>query len=145
MEDYVNTGQVRYVFLDYPLNFHKLAFRAAEAADCAREQGNFWQMHDRLFENQKALNPDDLLKHAEALGLDITKFKQCLDTEKYKNEINKDIAEAQKAGITGTPSTLLGWIQPDGKKVKAVKLIKGAQPYSVFKEAIDGLISSQKK
>lgn len=142
-KEYVDTGKIRYFFLDFPLGFHKLAFKAAEAADCAGEQGKFWQMHDRLFENQKALGQEDLLKHAEAIEVDMPKFKECLDSGKYSDEIKKDMAEGQRAGITGTPTSLLGWVEPDGK-VKAVKKIVGAQPYASFKTAIDDLLSAKK-
>ncbi len=143
-KDFVKTGKLRYYFLDFPLGFHKQAAKAAEAADCAGDQGKFWQMHDRLFANQNALAPEDLLKHTEALGLDASKFKECLEGGKHSDEIKKDMAEGQKAGITGTPAFLLGFIQPDGK-VKALKKISGAQPYSAFKDAIDGLLATQKK
>jgi predicted DsbA family dithiol-disulfide isomerase len=101
-------------------------------------------MHDKLFENQKALNPEDLIKYAEALGLDTTKFKECLDGGKQADEINKDMAEGQKAVVAGTPSSLIGWVQDDGKNVKAVKIVKGAQPYAAFKDAIDSLLSPKK-
>jgi predicted DsbA family dithiol-disulfide isomerase len=101
-------------------------------------------MHDMLFENQKALTPEDLLKYAEKIGIDIPKFKECLDSGKHADEIKKDTAEGQKAGVSGTPSSLLGWVQPDGKTVKAVKIVKGAQPYSAFKDAIDSLLKSEK-
>jgi predicted DsbA family dithiol-disulfide isomerase len=102
-------------------------------------------MHDKLFEDQKALNPEDLVKHAEALGLNMDKFRKCLDSGKHENEIKKDIAEGQKAGVTGTPSSLLGWVEQDGKTVKAVKIVKGAQPYEKLKEEIDELLSGKKK
>jgi predicted DsbA family dithiol-disulfide isomerase len=101
-------------------------------------------MHDMLFENQKALNPEDLVKYAESLGLDMPKFKECLDGGKHAEEINKDMAEGQKAGVSGTPSSLIGWVQDDGKSVKAVKIVKGAQPYTAFKDAIDSLLSPKK-
>jgi len=141
-KEYVDTGKIRYFFLDFPLKFHAQAFKAAEAAECAGEQGKFWQMHDRLFANQKALKPEDLPEHAKALGLELSKFQKCLDSGKYADEINKDIAEGQKAGVTGTPASLLGWIEPDGKNVKAVKIIKGAQPYAAFKEGIESLLGT---
>lgn len=143
-KEYVNTGKVKYIFKDFPLVMHKNAFKASEASLCAGDQGKFWEMHDRLFANQTALSPDDLLKHAESVGLDMAKFKECLDSGKFADEIKKDMAEAQKAGITGTPAFLLGFIEPDGK-VKAVKKISGAQPYSAFKEAIEELLKSSKK
>jgi len=99
-------------------------------------------MHDILFENHKDLNPESLVKYAEKIGVDMLKFKECLGSGKYADEIKKDMAEGQKAGLRGTPSSLLGWIQTDGKSVKAVKMIRGAQPYSVIKEAIDSLLNT---
>ena len=122
-----------------------MAFKAAEAGACAGEQGKFWEMHDTLFENQKDLNPESLVKYAEKIGVDMPKFKECLDSGKYADEIKKDMAEGQKAGVTGTPSSLLGWGQLDGKSVKAVKIVKGAQPYSIIKEAIDSLLNTKEK
>ncbi len=83
------------------------------------------------------------MKNAEALGLDMAKFKECLDSGKHADEIKKDMAEGQKAGITGTPAFLLGYSEPDGK-VKAVKKIVGAQPYASFKATIDDLLSPKK-
>jgi predicted DsbA family dithiol-disulfide isomerase len=102
-------------------------------------------MHDTLFENNKDLNPESLVKYAEKIGVDMPKFKECLDSGKYADEIKKDMAEGQKAGLTATPSTLLGWVQADGKSVKSVKKIVGAQPYSVIKEAIDSLLNTKGK
>jgi predicted DsbA family dithiol-disulfide isomerase len=101
-------------------------------------------MHDMIFENQKAINPEDLVKYAETLGLDMPKFKECLDSGKTADEIKKDVAEGQKAGVSGTPSSLIGWVQDDGKSVKAVKIVKGAQPYAAFKDAIESLLAPQK-
>jgi protein-disulfide isomerase len=142
-KDYIKTGKVKYVFLDFPLGFHNKAFKAAEAANCAGDQGKFWQMHDRLYANQNALSPEDLLKHADALGLEMSKFKECLDGGKYAEEIRKDTAKGQKAGISGTPAFLMGFSESEGK-VKAVNMITGAQPYSAFKEAIEKLLSTGK-
>ncbi len=142
-KQYVDTGQIRYAFLDFPLPFHQEAFKAAEAANCAGEQGEFWEMHDKLFENQKALKPADLKRYADEIRLDLNTFGQCLDSGKYADKIRKDMAESQKAGITGTPAILLGWLQTDGKTVKAVNLIKGAQPFTVFKAAVDSLLASK--
>lgn len=134
---------MKHVFMDFPLQFHQNAQKAAEAAGCAEDQGKFWEMHDRLFGNQQALGPDDLQKHAGALGLDIVKFKSCLDSGKHADEIKAATNEGQKAGISGTPAFLIGFMQPDGK-VKAVKKVVGAQPYASFKTVIDELLSSKK-
>lgn len=143
--EYIKTGKVKYVALDFPLEaIHKNAFKAAEAARCASDQDKFWEMHARLFANQQALAPTNLPKHAQAIGLDMPKFQQCLDGGKYAAEIRKDLAEGQKAGVTGTPGFFLGITDPKDQKVKVSRVLKGAQPYASFKEAIDSLLSSQK-
>ena len=95
--------------MQFPLATHKNAFNASEAGLCAQDQGKFWEMHDKLFANQQALKQEDLIKYANALGLDKTKFKQCLDIGKYTEEIIKDKAIGRKVGITGTPHFLLGY------------------------------------
>jgi len=141
--DYVSTGRVRYVVRDFPLeSIHKDALRAAEAAHCAGEHGQYWQMHDRLFNSQNALTADDLSAYAGVLGLDVQSFQRCLDSKKYAGKIRQDLAEAQKVGVRATPSFLLGVVEPDASRVKVVKMIAGAHPYTVFQEAIDSLLSS---
>ena len=134
---------MKYVFMDFPLPMHDQAMKASEAALCAGDQGKFWEMHDRLFANQKALSPEALVKHAETLALDATQFKECLDSGKHAAQIKAAMAEGQKAGITGTPGFLLGFIEADGK-VKATKKITGAVPYANFKATIDEMLSSKK-
>jgi protein-disulfide isomerase len=144
-QDYVKTGRVRYVFRNFPLEaIHKEAFKAAEAADCAGEQGRYWEMHDRLFAAQQALAPAELPGHARALGLDAPRFQECLDTQKYAAAIRQDMSEAQQAGVRGTPSFFIGLTGADGSSVKALKVITGAHPYATFKEAFDSLLSAQK-
>ena len=143
--DYVNTGRVRHVLRDFPLeSIHKDAFKAAEAAHCADEQGQYWQMHERLFNSQNALAVDHLSAYAGALGLDLPSFKRCLDSDKYAGKIRQDLADAQKVGVQATPSFLLGVAEPGGSSVKVVKAIAGAHPYPVFKEAIDSLLAIEK-
>jgi len=143
-KEYIATGKVKFVFLDFPLPFHKNASKAAEAAHCAGEQGKYWQMHDQIFSHQNALEPKDLSEYAKAIELDVSKFQQCLDTGKYAEQIKKNIAEAQKAGVSGAPTFFMGYTDPDKKTVKATKKLVGAQPYAQFKEAIDGLLSPKK-
>jgi protein-disulfide isomerase len=133
------------VVRDYPLeSIHPQAFKAAEAAHCANEQGKYWEMHDRLFANQKALGIKDLPQHAQALGLDEAKFQQCLDSGKYAARIRKDLTDGQRAGITGTPGFFLGVTDPNGTEIKAVRVIKGAQPFAAFQAAIDSLLAEQR-
>jgi len=130
--------------VDLPLeSIHKLAFKAAEAANCAGEQGKYWEMHDRLFANQKTFEP--WKAHAEAVGLDVAKFETCLNAGKQAEEIRKDMAEAQKAGVTGTPLFFLAYTDPNSSKVKTVVRISGAQPFSAIKAQIDKLLGEQPK
>jgi protein-disulfide isomerase len=141
-KEYIDTGKMRHVFMDFPLPMHANAQKAAESASCANEQGKYWEMQDRLFANQATLGPEAFLKHAEALGLDVARFKQCLDSGKYAPRIKAATAEGEKAGVTGTPAFLLGFMGSDGK-VKATKKIVGAQPYAVFKDAIESLLTQK--
>ena len=108
-------------------------------ADCAGEQGKYWEMHDRLYANQQSFEP--WTAHAEAIGLDMSKFQSCLDSGRSADEIRKDMAEAQKAGVTGTPAFFLAYTDPASSKVRTVTAMKGAQPYPAFKAAIDKLLA----
>ena len=94
--EYVKTGKLRYVIHNYPLTqLHANAFRAAEAARCAQDQGKFWEMHDRLFGDQKALDEKGLEASARALGLDTQQFQQCLTSGKYKKEVQDEVEAAK--------------------------------------------------
>jgi len=132
------------VLRDLPLEaIHPLAMKAAEATHCAGDQGKYWEMHDRLFANQRELARPDLSKHAQALGLDVAAFDQCVDTGKSSARIRKDIAEANKLQATGTPTFFLGLTDSNGTQIKGTRLV-GAQPYQTFKDAIDRLLSPPK-
>jgi protein-disulfide isomerase len=140
-KEYVETGKIRYVMLDLPLDFHKNAFKAAEAAHCAGDQGKYWPMHDRLFENHAALDP--FAPHAEAVGLDPAAFDKCMSSGKYTAAVKADLAESQKAGITGTPGFVLATTDPkDPKKVKGLSFLRGAQPFAAFKTALDQALAN---
>ena len=141
-KDYIDTGKIQHAFVDLPLGFHQHAQKAAEAAECAAEQGKFWEMHDRLFANQAKISTNDLPSHAEAVGLDVAKFKDCVTSGKFAADVKRDSMEAAKAGITGTPTFVVG--VRDGNKVKAVKLVRGAQTFENFKLAIDAVLTAQK-
>ena len=135
---------MKYVIRDLPLeSIHPLAFKAAEATHCAGEKGKYWEMHDRLFANQRELGGKDLSKHAQALGLDVAAFDQCLESGKYAGRIRKDMAEAQRLQTTGTPTFFLGVTEANGSQIKGTKMT-GAQPYQAFKDVIERLLSSQK-
>ena len=123
--------------MDFPLeSIHKNAMKAAEATHCAMDQGKFWEMHDRLFGNQQTL--DQWKAHAEAVGLDVAKFEDCMSSSKSVPTIRKEMAEATKGGVTGTPAYVLGATDPkDPTKVKGLVFISGARPFDAFKSEID--------
>jgi protein-disulfide isomerase len=142
--DYVKSGKIQYALREFPLeSIHPLAFKAAEAASCSGEQGKYWEMHDRLFANQNTLAAQHLFTHADVLGLDTGKFKICLESGKYVAKVRRDLTDAQKAGINGTPTFFIGLTDPKGIEIKAVAKIVGAQNYLAFKTAIDALLAQQ--
>ena len=95
---------VKIVYKHYPLSFHKQAFPAALASMAAAEQGKFWEYHDELFLNQNSLSGDKYLEIAENLGLDIKKFTLDMLRPSLRQKIEQDMADAKKAGVTGTPT-----------------------------------------
>ncbi len=134
IENYVDTGKVKYIFRDFPLGFHANAQKASEAAECAGDQDKYWEYHDKLFENQQALEITNLKQYAVDLGLDTAEFNSCLDSGKHTSEVKKDFADGQKAGISGTPSFFIG-----NDKDGYTKLV-GAQPFTAFQQAIEAAL-----
>jgi protein-disulfide isomerase len=119
--------RVRIVWKDFPLtSIHPQAFKAAEAGQCAREQGKFWELHDRLFPNQQALQPEFLKKYAAELGLDAEKFNACLDTAKYGDRVQEQMGIGTRLGVASTPTVFING-----------RLVSGAQPYDVFTRIVD--------
>jgi protein-disulfide isomerase len=132
------------VLRDLPLEpIHPFALKAAEATHCAGDQGKYWEMHDRLFANQRELARPDLSKHAQAIGLNVSTFDQCLDSGKSVARVRKDVAEAEKLQANGTPTFFVGLTDGNSSQIKGTRIV-GAVPYQTFKEAIDRLLSSQK-
>jgi protein-disulfide isomerase len=141
--DYIDTGKVRYVFRDFPLDtIHPQARKAAEAGHCAGAQGKYWEMHDTLFNNQSALKVDTLKAFARDLSLDMDAFNACLDQDTYADAVNQHQAAGSQAGITGTPGFFIGKTSPEG--TLEATFIKGAQPITAFRQVIDGLLEGQK-
>jgi protein-disulfide isomerase len=126
-------GKIRIAFKQFPLPFHDKAHLAAEAALAANEQGKFWQMHDKLFANQQALDRASLEKYAQELGLDMTKFKAALDSGKFKAKVDAEDREGAAVGVTGTPTFFI-----NGTRVV------GAQPVDAFKAIIDKELKAKK-
>lgn len=143
-KDYVDTGKAVFVYRDFPLSFHPAALISALAANCAKDQGKYWEMHDKMFLEELGKGTGtitygsvDLKKWAKEIGLDANTFNQCLDSQKYKAEVDKDIADGSSAGVSGTPTTFVNGVA-----------IVGAQPYATFKAAIDKALAeaaTQKK
>ncbi len=138
-KQYIDTGKVRFVLRDLPLGFHQYAKPAAISAHCAGEQDKFWQMHDALFAGGK-LTPADINKYAESIGINNKAFTSCLTSGRYNKGIQQDVADANKAGITGTPGFVIG--RTTDNIVKGT-LISGTRPFSVFKAEIEKLLAAK--
>ncbi len=125
--------KIKFTYRHYPLGNHPDARPAAEAAQCANEQGKFWPYHDRLFATASRLSADDLKQDAAALGLDTAKFNACVDSHKYKADIDADVAAGDEAGVDGTPAFFING-----------RMISGAQPFEAFKRIIDEELASKR-
>jgi len=137
---YIDAGKVRYVFRDSPLDqLHPFARKAAEAAHCAGEQNKYWEMHDVLFKNSKALAPTHLAELARAIVVDTMKFDECLSSGRNAARIERGLADAATAGVRGTPGFVIGATRADG--VVEGTPIRGAQPLEVFQRIIDKLLA----
>jgi len=125
MKDYA--GKIRFVYRDLPLSaIHPDAQSAAEAADCAGEQGAYWKYHDALFGAKYGLGAQAYTQYATDLGLDVNAFNTCVTERRYQSEVDNDASVGMNLGLTGTPSFF----------INGLKVI-GAQPYEVFKQIID--------
>jgi len=124
-------GDVRLIYRHFPLtSIHPNAQKAAEASECAGEQGKFWEYHDVLFDNPKSLGLTSLKGYAGQLGLNQSQFDSCLDGGKFASLVNAQASAAQAAGITGTPGTFVN-----------DELVRGAFPISQFQQIIDRLLN----
>ena len=132
-KNYIDTGKVRFVSRDLPLDFHSNASGAAIAARCAGDQHRFWEMRDLLLANHADLRSPALLKYGKQINLDMSAFRSCLNDKKYTSDIQKDVADAGRMGIDGTPSLVVGKTAKD--QIKGVR-IAGAVSYSEFETAI---------
>lgn len=105
-----------------PLNFHKMAQPAAKAAFAAREQGKFWEFHDRLFAEKK-LSKEGINKIASDLKLDMVRFEKDMLSPKIQKLINKDLQDAKKAGVTGTPTAFINGRIPKQRSLAGFQAI----------------------
>jgi protein-disulfide isomerase len=118
--------EVRIVFKHLPLRIHPKAPAAHAAAEAAHRQGKFWEMHDLIFSNQRAMSPEKYEEYAEQLGLDLEQFKADVASAEVQAKIDSDKAEAAKLGVTGTPAFFING-----------RFLSGAQPFAAFKAMID--------
>jgi protein-disulfide isomerase len=136
-ESYIETGKVRYFYLDFPLSIHEHAFGAAVAARCAGEQGQYWQMQELLYAEQARLGRDLYPELAAELNLDAERFKTCLGAGTYSGAVRGDLAEGRRVGVSGTPTFIIGYVQKDRVLIKRTAV--GAPSFEVFVRELDAL------
>jgi protein-disulfide isomerase len=139
-KNYIETGKLRFVSRDLSLEFHPYALKAAEATRCAGDQQKYWELRNALLGNASAWSDEVIKKAAEGLPLDMKGFQSCLDSEKYKAEIQTDANEAASLQISGTPTFVLAKSAKD--KLDGVRIV-GAHPFATFQTAIDALLKYQ--
>ncbi|MDA4128914.1 MAG: DsbA family protein [Thaumarchaeota archaeon] len=137
VQNLVDTGKAKLVWRDFVI-YGADSVSAAEAAYSAGEQGKFWEYHDLLYSNQKAsysgwASPNNLVKFAQGLGLNMAQFNQSFYGGKFASLVNSNIADAKSVGVSGTPTFFV--VGQNGKIV----VIEGAQPYSVFQQAVNSV------
>jgi protein-disulfide isomerase len=132
-KQYIDTGKVRFYSKDLPLDFHPNALRAAQAARCAGEQGKFWEIRDTMGANPDKLDMGHIMSFAADLKLDTQKFQDCVNSDKYKEKVQADVAEAMRVGANGTPAFVVG--KSTGNGVDG-ELVVGAMPFAMFDEKI---------
>ncbi len=125
-------SKVRIVFKHLPLSIHAQAPAAHAAAEAAHRQGKFWEMHDKIFENQRDLAPETLERYAVALGLDIERYKRDLESGEVKKRIDDDMQQAEDLSVTGTPAFFING-----------RFLSGAQPFANFKRVIDSALEKK--
>ncbi|MCV0398606.1 MAG: DsbA family protein [Nitrosarchaeum sp.] len=147
LENYIDAGKAKLVYRDFPIQgIHPNAIPAAAAAECADEQGKYWEYHDKLFENQNQWNqletPDAVAvfgQYAKEIELNQEQFDVCLNTGKYIDEIRKDLDDGREYGVSGTPGFFIG-----NEELGFVEL-KGAQPFENFQKVLDLQLNALKK
>lgn len=132
-DQYLNTGKARLIYRDFPLDFHLAAQAAAETAECAGDQERYWEMHDKIFNEQGrqgegtiSFTEQDLKQWAKEIGLKTKTFNQCLTDGKYRNEVKKDLEDGVRAGVSGTPTFFING-----------RVLVGAQPLAAFQAIIE--------
>lgn len=134
---YIDTGKIRYFYKDFPLPNHAHAFDAAVAAHCARTQGRYWQMQERLYAEQARLGEALYAELGEALELDMSRFNSCRGSAQARAAVKRDAYEGRRLGVRGTPSFVLGRLE--GDRVVVERLATGAPAFEDFAREIEAL------
>ncbi|PIR41380.1 MAG: hypothetical protein COV31_01640 [Candidatus Yanofskybacteria bacterium CG10_big_fil_rev_8_21_14_0_10_46_23] len=137
--EYIEAGaSVKFVYRDMPLDIHPMAEITAQASQCANDQGRYWDYHDKIFEEQSLLGPNtisyteqNLVDWAQDINLNLSDFVECVSSQKYKEEVAKDVADGLRVGAGATPTIFI-----NGRRVV------GAQPFETFKAIIDSELNS---
>jgi protein-disulfide isomerase len=137
--EFVDSGRVLLAFRQFPLSIHKDAEPAAVVAECARQQGKFWQMHDLLFADQRKLDSQSLAATATSLGLDESEEAKCIG-ESGPARVKDDSTMAAKLNLTSTPTVLVGVLEPN-REVKVLQVLTGAKPLPDFEAALNRALS----
>jgi protein-disulfide isomerase len=124
--------KILFVYRDLPLPGHPESLPAAEAANCAGEQGAYWKFHNDLFSGQYSLGRAAYEQYASDLGMDTAAFSACLDDHRYQAEVKADYADAVRIGLSGTPSFVING-----------RILVGAQPFERFKAIIDAELAAK--
>jgi protein-disulfide isomerase len=123
--------KIRFVWRDYPV-ITLLSPKAAEAGQCANDQGKFWEFHDTVYKNEGAINAGDLEAYATAIGLNMNQFNDCVTSRRYRDRVNAEMDEAFNHGYHGAPFFLIN-----------DKLLIGAQSSRAFEDLIDPILASK--
>ena len=123
--------KIKFQYRHFPLPSHGFAQKAAEASECAADQGKFWELHDKMFDNQQRLDTGSLKNYARTVGLNSTAFDNCVDSGVMSSRVSFDKSDGQTAGVSGTPTFFI-----NGKK------LVGSQPYSAFESAIEDALKA---
>lgn len=138
-ENYIDNDKVRYILRDFPLASNPAAPRAAKTAHCAGEQGQYWAMHNALFEHQIEVDERRFSTVADKIAaLDAEKLERCIISDRYEKELAADIEEGQLLGVKGAPAFFVG-TKNDDDSYKGI-FIRGAQPYAVFDQYLQKLL-----
>lgn len=140
-QKYIDTGRVVQVFKHFPLDsLHPFARQAAEGAVCASRQGKFWELHDKMFANQKSLEAIEMARQVRDIGLETQKFSKCMK-EDAAAAVQADVVSGEALGVTGTPTFFVGLVQDDGR-VRLTQRLTGSQPFQNFEKALDAALDS---